>query len=184
MLGFPNRVPGRTEQWLLWRKQSGRQTQGWGAGEGDGEGEWAFQQLVQKGVEQMAVIKNVCVPVCACVCLCVWGRERERMCVCMYICAHACMSLWINNYSTGLGCQQKSGEIKEKAHISLFWPHLAKCVSNPNALTKHVLNLILLFIFFLTLKFPLKKKIQGNYKQLQFISTSMSQELCYIWPSK
>lgn len=107
--------------------------------------------------------------VCACVCLCVWGKERERMCVCMYICAHACMSLWINNYSTGLGCQQKSGEIKEKAHISLFWPHLAKCVSNPNALTKHVLNLILLFIFFLTLKFPLKKKfkeITSNYSLL------------------
>ena len=66
MLGFPNRVPGRTEQWLLWRKRSGRQAQGWGAGEGDGEGDWAFQQLVQKGVEQMAVIKNVCMHVYLC----------------------------------------------------------------------------------------------------------------------
>ena len=157
-----------------------RQTQGWGAGEGDGEGEWAFQQLVQKGVEQMAVIKNVCAPVCV--------SERERMCVCMYICARARMSLWINNYSTGLGCQQKSREIKEKAHISLFWPYLAKCVSNPNVLTKHVLSLILLFIFFLTLKFPFFffflfkfKEITSNYSLLVL---TMSQELCYIWPSK
>ena len=77
MLGFPNRVPGPTEQWLLRRKQRERQTQGWGTGEGDREGEYAFQQLVQKGVEQMAVIKHVCV------------RERECVYACISVHTHA-----------------------------------------------------------------------------------------------
>lgn len=78
MLGFPNRIPEPTEQWLLWRRQSGHQTRGLGGEEGYTERELAFQQLVQKRVEQMAAIK--------CVLLC-------SVCACMCVCLYACISV-------------------------------------------------------------------------------------------
>lgn len=68
---------------------------------------------------------------------------------------------------------------KEKALISLFWPHLAKCVSNPSSLSRPSLKLYFV-VFFLTFNFPFLFFFfsnHGNEKQLKYISTK---ELCCI----
>lgn len=87
-LAFPIESQNRQCNGFSERNKERAPNSGMGGREGDREGEWAFQQLVQKDVEQMAAIKCVCL----CVCAREWKRERERtsMYACRSVHTHAC----------------------------------------------------------------------------------------------